>query len=140
MAARVTTHSGQVARFVVVGAMAAAVHLLVVMALVRWFGWLPLAANPGGWLVAFGVSFAGHYGWTFRGNNLTAAASAKRFFVLSAGGFVVNEALYAVALRWSEYRFDALLTAVLIVMAVLTFVASRLWAFPDSDRPASDSR
>ena len=140
MAARLRRHGGQLARFVVVGAMAAAVHLLVVMALVRWLGWLPLAANPCGWLVAFWVSFVCHYGWTFKGSHLTAAASVKRFFVLSAGGFVVNEALYAAALRWSEFRFDGLLAAVLIVMAVLTFVASRLWAFPGSDRPASDFR
>lgn len=140
MTARLRAHGAQVVRFVVVGAMAAAVHLLVVMGLVRWLGWLPLAANPGGWLVAFGVSFAGHYGWTFSGSHLSAAASARRFFVLSASGFVVNEALYAVALRWSAYRFDALLAAVLIVMAVLTFVASRLWAFPGSERPASGSR
>jgi putative flippase GtrA len=132
----VRRHHGQVARFVVVGTLAAAVHLLVVMALVRWLGWVPLAANLAGWLVAFWVSFFGHYGWTFRGTTLVVAASAKRFFVLSASGFLVNEALYATALRWSGLRFDLLLAGVLIVMAVLTFVASRLWAFRGSDRPA----
>jgi putative flippase GtrA len=125
-------HHAEVARFIVVGTAAAAVHLLIVMMLVTWLRWQPLGANLCGWLVAFWVSFFGHYGWTFRGSALGVSASARRFFVLSAGGFAVNEALYAAALRWSALRFDWLLACVLVFMAVLTFVASRLWAFRGS--------
>lgn len=123
---------GQVFRFVVVGTAAAVVHLLVVTALVRLLGWQPLLANVAGWLLAFWVSFIGHYGWTFHGTVLTATASAKRFLVLSAGGFLANECLYAMALRWSTQRFDLLLVGVLLVTAVLTFLASRFWAFQGS--------
>ena len=52
-------------RFIVVGCCAAAVHWGVVRLLVE-AGWLrPLAANVLGWMIAFGVSFAGHALWTF---------------------------------------------------------------------------
>jgi putative flippase GtrA len=133
-------HLGQAGRFVVVGTVAAAVHLLVVKVLVQWLGLMPLVANLGGWMVAFWASFLGHYRWTFKGGSqgtaLAPATSAKRFFLVSAVGFVVNEALYAAALRWSAWRFDWLLAGVLIVMALLTFLASRLWAFRGSGHSA----
>jgi putative flippase GtrA len=125
----------QLRRFIVVGCAAALVHLLIVTALVRLVGWPPLVANIAGWLVAFWVSFIGHYGWTFQGTVLTASTSARRFLLLSASGFLVNEGLYAAALHWSRHRFDLLLVCVLLVTAVLTFVASRLWAFEGTARP-----
>ena len=126
--------SRQLLRVIVVGTAAATVHLAIVTALVRLAGWPPLIANVAGWLLAFWVSFIGHFGWTFRGTVLTASASARRFLVLSAAGFLVNESMYALALRWSAHRFDLLLGLVLLVTAVLTFLASRLWAFQGSAR------
>lgn len=127
-----TRHRRQVIRFVVVGCAAAAVHLSVVTVLVRLAGAAPLAANVAGWALAFWVSFIGHYGWTFRGTVLTRSVAARRFVLLSATGFAVNEGLYALALHWSALRFDLLLVVVLLVTAVLTFLASRVWAFQGS--------
>ena len=124
-----TATQRQLARFIVVGTGSAAVHLGIVAMLVRLAGWVPLVANLAGWMVAFWVSFIGHYGWTFRGTVLTKRASAQRFVLLSASGFLLNEGLYAMTLRWTAQRFDVLLAFVLVVTAVATFVASRLWAF-----------
>ncbi len=112
-----------------IGASAAAVHLVVVTLLVRLYQWAPLAANVGGWMVAFWVSFAGHFHWTFRGHARSARGAWGRFLLLSATGFVLNESLYAAGLAWLPLRFDWLLVLVLIVTAVLTFLLSRHWAF-----------
>lgn len=118
-------------RFIVIGCGAAAVHFAVVYALVE-SQWLPpLAANTIGWLVAFVVSFSGHYHWTFAAQNVRWQNALPRFFALSALGFAVNEASYALALHLSPWRYDVLLALVLVAVAVGTYVLSKLWAFKD---------
>jgi putative flippase GtrA len=120
---------GHIAWFVAVGCAAALVHWAVVVALVSRAGWLPLVANLPGWLVAFGFSFAGHQRLTFRGHGASVWSSGMRFFFVSAGGFVVNEAAYAWLLGWSRLRYDLALAAVLIAVAAITYVLSRYWVF-----------
>jgi putative flippase GtrA len=119
----------QLAWFVMVGAAAAATHLAVVMVLVEGTGLSPLWANVGGWAVAFIVSFSGHYRLTFSGSGAHLGAAARRFGLISFAGFLANQAAYAVALRFSRLNYALLLAAVLIGVAVLTFVFSRWWAF-----------
>ena len=121
--------------FIVVGCAAAAVHLGRVMALVGQLGAAPLLANVVGWLVAFIVSFSGHYLLTFRGSQAPLARAAGRFFLISAAGFAVNELAYALALRWGGLRYDITLAALLVLIAVLTFIASRRWAFIGKPAP-----
>ena len=93
----------------------------------------PLVANLAGWLVAFTVSFTGHYHLTFRYQKSSLWPAATRFFVVSAIGFGINEASYAWLLHATAMRYDVLLFLVLVGVAALTFVLSRLWAF----RPAA---
>lgn len=109
--------------------MAAGVHWLAVVVLVEALGLRPLLANIGGWLVALGVSFAGHHLLTFRGHGVPLGRSAPRFALVSASGFAVNEALYAAALSWGRFRYQALLAGVLLLVAVMTWVLSRYWVF-----------
>lgn len=115
--------------FIAVGCSAAAVHWGTVVALVQGFGAAPLAANVGGWLVAFLVSFTGQFAFTFRDQGAPVAQAARRFFALSFAGFATNELAYAVLLRWSPWRYDVLLAIVLVGVAVLTYLFSRRWAF-----------
>lgn len=115
--------------FVAVGATAALVHWAVAVGLVERLGLLPLVANIGGWAVAFSVSFAGQALLTFRDHGAPLSRSAPRFFLISLGGFCVNEAAYALLLRYSPWRFDVLLAGVLLGVAVLTYLLSRHWAF-----------
>lgn len=113
--------------------MAAAVHWGVVVGLVSQRGWRPLAANVLGWLVAFVVSFSGHHRLTFRDRQAPFSASVGRFFIVSAGGFCVNEAAYALLLNWSGLRYDLVLAVVLVAVAVFTYLLSRHWVFLRSE-------
>jgi putative flippase GtrA len=115
--------------FVAVGCAAAAVHLLVVVMLVGGLGWRPLLANVLGWLVAFVVSFAGHWQLTFHGRGAPLWQAARRFFGISAAGFAANEIAYAALLRWSGLRYDVGLAMVLVGVAVVTYLLSSRWAF-----------
>ncbi len=127
-------HHRRLVTFIAVGSSAAAVHFLVVVALVSGLGWHPLQANVGGWLLAFLVSYGGHRTLTFRATGASTAQSLPRFFAISAAGFVANEAAYALLLRHAGMPYRAALGVVLVGLAVITYLASRHWAF--RHRPA----
>lgn len=127
--------SHQLVWFVAVGASAALVHWLVVVMLVSGGYLTPLTANIIGWLVAFGVSFTGHYQLTFRHQRSGVKDNIWRFFLLSAIGFAINETSYALLLKQTRLPYELLLALILIGVAAFTFVASRFWAFSASRRP-----
>lgn len=121
--------SHQLAWFIIVGVCAALTHWVVVVGLVSWAYLTPLVANVLGWLVAFAVSFTGHYQLTFRHQRSGLGLAIRRFFLLSALGFAVNEISYAWLLKQTTLPYELLLGLILIGVAFLTFAASRLWAF-----------
>ena len=112
-----------------VGALAALVHWCVVVAIVAALNWSPLTANVAGWLVAFGVSFGGHRLLTFRDQHSPIGRSAWRFFLVSAGGFALNQGAYALLLRHGGLSYPVALGLVLLSVALATYWAGRLWAF-----------
>lgn len=132
-------------RFIAVGTTAAAVHWGVVRVAVESLGLAPLAANVAGWMIAFVVSFSGHRLWTFGATSgVGTGQSLWRFALVSGAGFVVNEACYAAVLRSGGLRYDLALGVVLVGLAVLTFVVSRLWVFravsPEAHPPVVGER
>lgn len=119
----------QIGWFVIVGCAAAATHWAVAVACVSQAGLPPLLANVAGWLVAFWVSFVGHYRLTFRHQHAPLWRSASRFFLVSALGFAINEAAYASLLTMTTIPYDILLALVLVGIAGMTFILGRYWAF-----------
>jgi len=115
--------------FVATGCAAAAVHFGVVVALVGRFGLPPLLANVAGWAAALGVSFMGHLRLSFADQAAPPARSARRFLLVSALGFGINESAYALLLHGSGLGYRTALAAVLVGVAVLTYLLSRHWAF-----------
>ncbi|MGO9173073.1 MAG: GtrA family protein [Rhodomicrobium sp.] len=120
----------QIAIFIAVGTAAAFTHLSVVAATVELFGLQPLAANVIGFCIGFLVSFGGHARWTFPLARERYAAARARFFAVALTGFVLNQTAYAEALHLfgPSYYLPAL-AAVLIGVAISTFLLSKLWAF-----------
>lgn len=116
-------------RFIAVGVVAAAVHFALVLALAEIWHWPPLLANPAGWALAFVVSYSGHCRLTFADSGAPLARSLRRFLVVSASGFVVNQVAYALLLTQGGMEYRVALAVVLIVVAASTFMASRCWAF-----------
>jgi putative flippase GtrA len=120
----------RIAWFVFVGCAAAAVHLGMVTFLVSGLGWAPLVANIAAWLVAFIVSFSGHWHLTFPHSGAPMLRAIRRFFLISLAGFVTNEALYAALLHMFGARwYLASLFVVLLAVAVMTWLLSSRWAF-----------
>jgi len=128
----------QLAWFVAVGMMAALTHWGIAVLLVSQWALQPALANVAGWLLAFIVSFVGHYFLTFSDVMKRQAdthghphwfMAARRLFLISAGNFALNEIVYITLLRTTDLPYDGLLAGILVVQAALTFIASRYWAF-----------
>jgi putative flippase GtrA len=124
----------RIVHFIGVGSAAAAVHFVVVIAGVQGLDFHPLLANVWGWLVAFLVSFAGHHRLTFADQDAPIWQAMRRFFLISAAGFAVNEGLYALTLILGGMDYRAALFLVLLAVAVLTYLVSKAWAFAGRQR------
>lgn len=124
--------------FLVVGGAAAAVHMGIVALLVEQFQWRPTVANIAGFLVAFVVSFCGHYLLTFRDLQARLGSAVQRFFAIAVLGFAINQLSYITLLVWIDQRWYLLvLFCVLVGVAVLTFLLSRRWGFNSRSKSSS---
>ena len=122
----------QLLQFVLVGGSAAATHLAVVGLLVSLGGMPPLWANVLAFLVAFVVSYNGHALLTFSAAQARGWPVVAKFFAVACLSFVANEALYYIALNWLHWHYFWSLAAVLVLVAIGTFVMSKFWAFKAS--------
>jgi len=115
--------------FAAVGFSAMAVHFAVVALWLVPAGLPPLLANVAGFLVAFQVSYWGHRGLTFQATDVAHRQGMPRFFAVACLAFAVNETMYFLLLRYTALDYRLALLFVLILVAGLTFVLSKLWAF-----------
>jgi putative flippase GtrA len=120
----------QAIAFLIVGCAALATHLSVVALLVELGLAHALTANVCGFLVAFLVSFNGHARFTFAIEQEKRNASRVRFFAVAVLGFVLNQVLYAEALKLTfGHYYLVTLALILLAVAAVTFTLSKLWAF-----------
>lgn len=119
----------QLMRFGLIGLAALSVHLLTVMLLVRTWEIPPLGANVVGFLLAFQISYWGHYKWTFTAGQVSHKKASLRFFILAVSNFCLNEFMYASLLQATPLPYDVALFVVLIFISASTFILSKFWAF-----------
>lgn len=117
----------QIARFGAIGIAAMAVHWCAVAVFVP-LGLPPLFANVIAFCIAFNVSFFGHHHWTFASAD-SQQNTFKRFLGVAILGFVVNEFMYSLLLKFTVLDYRVALVIVLIAVSGMTFLLSRFWAF-----------
>ncbi len=121
--------SSQLFWFLLIGSSAAAVHWLVVVMAVELGQLRASLANLVGWMIAFFVSFTGHYTLTFRHQHKILRTAIWRFWCVSAAGFLVNQFALISLLKHTRLPYYVLLALILIGIAVMSFLLSRYWAF-----------
>jgi putative flippase GtrA len=119
----------QLVRFGIIGLIALGVHLSSVMILVNLLGIVPLIANIIGFLIAFQISYWGHYKWTFEANHVSHKTAFVRLFTMASCNFILNESLYAGLLYKTKLPYDLALFIVLVFISALTFIISKFWVF-----------
>ncbi|WP_430514226.1 GtrA family protein [Pannonibacter phragmitetus] len=127
-----------IARFGIVGVSAAVVHASVAVGLLELLHVPPMLSNIGGFLVAFIVSFTGHHAWSFRSaDEVQTGQRMRRFFVLAAAGFVLNNGALAALLKFTQLPGAVGIIIAIFVVPPLTFLGARLWAFAEPSNPNS---
>lgn len=118
-------------KFAVIGVLATLTHAAVAGSLLQSELLSAYPANVCGFLVAFCVSFSGHYFWSFSHlrRKGTALKSMVRFLMIAVTGFLLNTTVLALWLTLTPWPdLIGLLFSIAIVPA-LSFAGARLWAF-----------
>lgn len=115
-------------RFGIVGVLAMATHYALVILLVT-FSITPLIANVLAFIGAFQISYWGHSSWSFSDLSASRKDSFRRFVIISVSGFLINELLFFLFLKFTNIPYQISLLIVLPFVAGLTFLFSRYWAF-----------
>ncbi|GAA0804086.1 GtrA family protein [Psychrobacter piscatorii] len=141
--------------FLAVGASAALMHFLVLVSIVNFTTITPAWANVGAFLIAFVVSFFGHFYLTFKPshrshNSNYSSSSFKRnsiksigtnhrskylsalikWFSSSTAGFIANQSLFVLGLRWFGEQYYMLIWLLVTgAITVMTFALGKFWAF-----------
>ncbi len=116
-------------RFVIVGTLAAAVHYVVGLFAFSVLGFGPSVSNIIGYACGFPVSYAGHRSWTFEETREPHRVALPRYAMVQLGSFLTNNVLLYLAVKFLPLPFWFILGAVLVIVAVLTFVTSKIWVF-----------
>ncbi len=139
LVSRLVREAFTVSRFTLIGLLATATHAVVGSATVL-LGVTPLLANAVGFVVAWGVSFYGHFLFTFgRPNDIRVART--RFIVISLSLFAISQLTVTLlqATGWVSDWLEPVIGAVIVPPA--SYVLYRLYVFaPDSGGAAAPSR
>ena len=125
---RLASEAGTAARFGLVGIAATGVHLLVAGVLLgTWPSMSEFLANVVAFLAAFQVSLMGHRRVTFRRRG-----RAKRFFLVALAGFGLNNGVLGTLLATTPVQGFLAVAIATLTVPVLTYLASRFWAFRET--------
>ena len=123
-----STLPGEVSRFAVIGLISTGVHLVVASFAHYFFGLEALVANSVAFLVAFGVSFTGHYFWTFAQASCFRQAIV-RFFVVSVSGFAISQTIVFTVVNILGKSFWLAMALAVFIIPAASFISSKFWAF-----------
>jgi putative flippase GtrA len=92
-------------------------------------------ANLFAFVIAFWVSYFGHRSFSFNVGEVAHQQTLPRFILVAVFGFIFNETLLLLMLRYTSITIDIGLPFIILLTAVLTFIFSRFFAFatPHSD-------
>lgn len=117
-----------IGRFTLIGILAASVHISIAWVLIAQAIFTPLPANIIAFLLAFMVSFSGHYYWTF-GARSDIFQSLRRFLIIAVCAMIINNLILVFLLQYK--LIPAVLSVVIAacIIPVVTYILSHFWAF-----------
>jgi putative flippase GtrA len=114
-------------RYTAVGAIATALHYLLLIAGVEWGRWPAYIASGFGAVVGAQVAYAGNRWFTFAHTGAL-RASWPRFQATALIGALIGMAVVALGVRLGVHYVLAQIAATLLSL-VLTFAINRVWTF-----------
>ncbi len=123
-------------RFAGIGVFATLVHGLTLNLLVLGVGLHPTLANVGAFLVAFSISYFGHYYFSFRSRQDHVAAAPK-FFIAALIGLTLNTLTFAIIVNLLQLHYMIAFAAVIIILPPIMFLISRKFVFSSAGNATS---
>ncbi len=118
----------QISRFGVIGIAAMLCHGFSLWIWVETIEVQPVLANSYAFLMAFCVSYLGHYHWTFRSTDRHVESTIK-FFVVALAGFVLNALImYLITVIYGLSHWWGFLLIV-VSIPLMTYLVGRYWVF-----------
>lgn len=130
-------------RFAGVGVIATVTHLTVGVLLVT-LGLSPTGANVAAFLLAFLVSFLGHWQYTFGNKRLTAGSSFARFCISAPFCLGIGHLQLVLLMKHTAFSHEICLATSVVTTAALSFACHSKWTFQSAsagrDRNKLESR
>ncbi len=122
--------------FGLVGGAATLTHVVTALIAHDYGRFAPLAANFVGYACAVLVSYFGHARLTFRRPALH-GPQFVRFVLTSLSVLALNQLIVFLGVSVAHAPFAWALIPAVIVVPIVTFAISKLWAFADSSRSSA---
>jgi len=125
----------QYVKFGFVGGAATATHVGMFAGLIEIAGIAPLLANFLAFCAAFGVSFLGHYCWTFAGihapydGQLRMDRTLRRFLAVALFGLGLNSLAVYVVTDTLTLSYGYAIVIMVSIVPVVLFAINKYWAF-----------
>jgi len=124
----ITKSLNQVARFVFVGGIATAVHVVVAIFAIQKLKTSSLSANFLGYSVSVSVSYFLNSVWTFRVVSPRGGQFPK-YVLISIVGLLINQAITYLVTEIFHYSYYLAILLVISVVPIITYTLSKHWAF-----------
>ena len=116
----------QIFKFGAVGITATLAHTLIFISTLRLLGWPEQISNLAAFIIAFALSWSGHYFWTFQTGGWQ---TMPRFVAVALSGYLLNALFVFIIitrLGWPDFY---VLPLMLLITPIMTFLLARYWAF-----------
>jgi putative flippase GtrA len=117
-------------QFSIVGVLAAVAHFVSVWLIVSFLHISPSISNIFAFLIAFQVSYWGHYRISFRHQASSINYGMPRWLLVSLLSFGINQTLFVYGLKqWPQFHYLFILFVSTAIAALLSYILGRFWAF-----------
>lgn len=127
-------------RFILVGISAAFTHFISLILLVNVFQYPPLWANFFAFIIAFIISFLGHFFITFANWSHTSKSHTPKYssffhklskwLISSIATFSLNQLLFTLSLAlFGNSHYIVIWLIITAVVTTISFILGKLWAF-----------
>jgi putative flippase GtrA len=115
--------------FIVIGLVSTLIHYLVAVGFELFKILSTEHSNIAGFIFAFPVSYFGHRSYTFSNQKSNHITSLPRFLLVSFLGFISNQAIVVLLIKYTIMPFWLALAFAISIVAVSFYLISRYWVF-----------
>lgn len=117
-----------ICRFIIIGGLATLVHYVAALTAYGVFNVPPLWANFIAFIIAFNVTYLGHYFWVFKSENSHRSSLPKSLSV-SLTGLMLSQLIVWGLTEKLDFPFHFTLIAAVTLVPIVTFSLNRFWVF-----------